>query len=136
MFQEINIGGDRQMGKTYAAMKLAVDAAYHGERVLYDTDNVRMMTETFHKFQQMIPLDHCERVCRANGNESIRVRGGGEIIMMCRARGGGRGITADMHVIDHDRYTPQALAAVNPTVKRLVRTVLTPGDLAVVGPEC
>lgn len=131
MFQEINIGGDRQTGKSYAAMKLAIAAAGLGERVIFDCDNGHMAAERFRQLQTLSPASEIAKVIRSNGNERINFRTGGSIIMEIRARGGGRGVTADLHVLDHEREGGE----VNPTVQRVIRTVLTPGDLAVVGVE-
>jgi hypothetical protein len=123
MIQEQTISGGRQSGKSYSAMKLAIDAAKAGERVLFDCDSVLMLRERFAQMQRMVFGDDVAKVTRGNGNERIHFRSGGLIIMVTR-RSGGRGITADLQIIDHDRGAGE----VNPTVKRVIRTKLEPAE--------
>lgn len=122
MIQEQTISGGRQSGKSYSAMKLAIDAALQGERVLFDCDSRVMLSERFAQMQQMAPADEIARVTLSNGNERIRFQSGGEIVMLNRTARAGRGLTADLHVIDHDRPGAEA----NLTAKRVVRTRLAP----------
>jgi hypothetical protein len=124
MIQELTLEGGRQTGKSYAAMKLAIDAAKRGERVLYDCDSSRMAIERFRNLQEMVPASDVARVFRANGQERIEFRTGGRILVINARAGGGRGITADVHVIDHDDGRGEA----NPTAQRVVRTKLAPAS--------
>jgi hypothetical protein len=124
MIQEQTISGGRQSGKSYSAMKLAIDAAKAGERVLFDCDSRGVLRERFAQMQQLAPPEAVAKVWLANGNERIRFRSGGEIVMVKRAARGGRGLTADVHVIDHDQDRDDV--EVNPTVQRVIRTKLTP----------
>lgn len=127
MIQEQTISGGRQSGKSYSAMKLAIDAAVQGERVLFDCDSRRMLLERFRQLRELSPSVEIARVTLSNGHERIDFRTGGSIIMVNRTAHGGRGVTADVHIIDHERQGAEA----NPTAQRVIRTNLAP-----VGVEC
>lgn len=113
----ITITGDCQTGKSYLLGLTAVDCARRGGRVLYQTEDRRMLKARFDDLQQLAhdSLDLPSRVFLANGDERIEWANGGRIVF----NGDGRGMTIDLHILDDTE-----VGMAHPTATRVMKAVL------------
>lgn len=94
----MTIEGDRQSGKTEALIRLAVmDAVSSGKRVVWAAPSSPLEAEAFARIER---AHAAERVCRTTGRRRIGYRSGGEILFVTVGRGGGRGLSAEVLVLD------------------------------------
>lgn len=97
----LTIEGDRQSGKTETLIRLAVDDARRGRRVLYVTYLQAVATETFHRIVKTLDDREVRRVLMSRGNERIELTNGGLIDVRAeRSDAAHRGISVDTIAID------------------------------------
>lgn len=81
----LTITGDRQTGKSYALMLLAIDAAEDGKRVFYQCTDRRLAHQRFLDLEQKCQCRGIlEKSWRTNGEQRLRLTSGGEIYLYNR----------------------------------------------------
>lgn len=94
----------RQQGKTYAALARGLRDAMHGKRVVYSPVSAIAARQAQSMAEDMVAGIGCSgqlaRVTRSHGSQRIEFVSGGVITFVTRGRTGGRGIIADLFIVD------------------------------------
>lgn len=79
--RHLTVVGTRQSGKTYRLIRIAIEQAVLGERVLYSARDRRAMQEVFNRIEQITtPLGVVDKFRRRNGDEKVVFTSGGAIL--------------------------------------------------------
>jgi hypothetical protein len=122
LFREVAIIVARQNGKTTLLVPLIVRRLLDGHRIMHTAQNRELPREVFGMVADIM-LDHYRFELRgkprfANGQEEIRLRNGGHYRIVAPTRGGARGPSNDLVIIDELRemVNHDFIAAAKPTL--------------------
>lgn len=100
----LTLSGNRQSGKTEFLIGHALDQAACGKRVIYACSSGTTLADTFMRARSKVENGRYRKKLKqvriANGNESIEFNSGGKVFFLAANRGGGRGLTADIGIVD------------------------------------
>jgi hypothetical protein len=122
--RELTISGDRQTGKTHQMLRMAIDAARSGRRVLYICQSKIMARHALNRAEVMIDLDSLKSVRRSIGNLRIETFSGGFITFNTGKSPAGRAVTADdLFLDDPEFYAGNVAALIITTASRADATI-------------
>ena len=118
-FPEIAIVLPRQNGKTTLLKPRIIAGLLAGERIMHTAQNRELPREIFNEVAETVPMDlmrHAPRV--ANGQERIDMQNGGVYRIVAPTRGGARGPSNDLVIVDETREfeSMEFVAAAKPTL--------------------
>jgi phage terminase large subunit-like protein len=118
-YPEVAVIVPRQNGKTTLLLPRIVAGLLAGERIMHTAQNRELPREIYNTIAEIIPPDlmrHPPRI--ANGQERIDMHNGGVYRIVAPSRGGARGPTNDLVIIDELREfeTFEFVAAAKPTL--------------------
>lgn len=122
MRQELTIIGGHQSGKSYRLMRIAIEEALAGRRVMFTAEDRATLRIRYQDLERMIfhtlsDVD-CKAFC-ANGSERFEFANGGLILVnQPSARGAAKPPLIDTHLIDGSTAEPRLEAT------RVIRTAL------------
>lgn len=105
MFREVGIVVARQNGKSTLLVPLIVDALMHGRNVMHTAQNRILPREVFEQVAELMEARHMVRgrIRYTNGQEHFTSRQGGKYRIVAPTRGGARGPSNDLVIIDELR---------------------------------
>ncbi len=121
-WREIAVIVARQNGKTTLLVPLIVQRLLAGHRIMHTAQNRYLPREVFGLVADIMVSKYRDRLRSkprfANGQESIEVRGGGHYRIVAPTRGGARGPSNDLVIIDELREMDDHsfIAAAKPTL--------------------
>lgn len=123
--QRLHIIGDRQAGKSDAALAYAATQIAAGANVAYYTEMPTMIREMLLRYERKL-LRSGQRIYWSNGNERVTDTSGGTLYMTTRRRGELRGIRIETVILDdvEGLWDVTAVQRRHPDVTHVVRTVL------------
>ncbi|URM86567.1 AAA-ATPase [Mycobacterium phage Hilltopfarm] len=75
----VTLAGDRQSGKTHAALSVLAVDAMAGHRCVYQGFDLTVATAAYLRVCELIPPDLVERYYRARGQQRIMLTNGGSV---------------------------------------------------------
>src|SRR6185503_5166899 len=118
-YPEVAIVVARQNGKSTLLIPRILWGLEHGERIMHTAQNRTLPREIFEQVAELVPKASLKRPVRlANGQERIDTRSGGCYRIVAPTRGGARGPSNDLVIIDEVREmdTWDFMAAARPTL--------------------
>lgn len=76
----VTLTGDRQAGKSHAALSVLLVNALYGQQCAYVGSTLPYANHMLHTAIDLLPADQIARILRAAGEASISLEGGGEIL--------------------------------------------------------
>jgi len=122
LFPEVGIIVARQNGKTRLLAPLIVQRLLMGQRVMHTAQNRELPREVFGEVADLLHAHHWAMIDGrprfANGQEMIRLTNGGKYRIVSSSRGGARGPSNDLVIVDELRelIDHDFLAAAKPTL--------------------
>jgi hypothetical protein len=128
LYREVAIIVARQNGKTELLVPLIVKRLLEGRRIMHTAQDRSLPREVFYRVAEIMWSKHASLFPRrndrptkpryANGQEEIRLTNGGVYSIVAPTRGGARGPTRDLVIIDELREmdTWDFIAAAKPTM--------------------
>jgi terminase large subunit-like protein len=118
-YPEVAVVVARQNGKSTLLIPRILWGLEHGERIMHTAQNRTLPREIFEQVAELVPKSSLKRPVRlANGQERIDTRSGGCYRIVAPTRGGARGPSNDLVIIDEVREmdTWDFMAASRPTL--------------------
>lgn len=118
-YPEVAVVVARQNGKSTLLIPRILWGLEHGERIMHTAQNRLLPREIFEQVAELTPRSWLKKPPRlANGQEKIETKGGGVYRIVAPTRGGARGPSNDLNIIDEVREmdTWDYMAASQPTL--------------------
>ena len=118
-YPEVAVVVARQNGKSTLLIPRILWGLEHGERIMHTAQNRTLPREIFEQVAELVPKSWLKRPVRlANGQERIDTKSGGCYRIVAPTRGGARGPSNDLVIIDEVREmdTWDFMAASRPTL--------------------
>jgi phage terminase large subunit-like protein len=118
-YPEVAVVVARQNGKSTLLIPRILWGLQHGERIMHTAQNRTLPREIFEQVAELVPKADLKRPVRlANGQERIDTKSGGSYRIVAPTRGGARGPSNDLVIIDEVREmdTWDFMAAARPTL--------------------
>jgi len=118
-YPEVAVVVARQNGKSTLLIPRILWGLEHGERIMHTAQNRDLPREIFEQVAELVPAAWLKSKPRlANGQERIRTKNGGVYRIVAPTRGGARGPSNDLNIIDEVREmdTWDYMAASMPTL--------------------
>jgi hypothetical protein len=118
-YPEVAVVVARQNGKSTLLIPRILWGLEHGERIMHTAQNRTLPREIFEQVAELVPKSSLRRPVRlANGQERIDTVSGGTYRIVAPTRGGARGPSNDLVIIDEVREmdTWDFMAAARPTL--------------------